>query len=302
MDLIYKIIYNNSLNFLLRNCNLLFYPLLPNKIKLPPSGILKLKTDSGIIKVATNQTSYLTQLLFWNGYKKFEYSEIFEKLSKKINLFIDVGSNIGYYSLLGAKSNPKMKVYAFEPALGPKFYLIKNIYINNLSDNISAIDLALSNTNGKIDFYEVQSLKYKYLKHNLAGEGNAGTKKTSRNFVKNQVEATTLNDFMKDYNINNVDLIKIDTEGTEIDILISGKEVIKKCQPIIICETLFNTIEGELESFFRELDYDFYNHCNKGLRKVSSLKRKVDDGVRNCFFVPKSKFELIEEFITDSTI
>lgn len=301
MDLIYKIIYNNSLNFLLRNCNLLIYPVLPKKIKLPPSGILKLKTKSGVIKIATNQTSYLTQVLFWNGYKNFEYSEIFEKLSKKTDLFLDIGSNIGYYSLLAAKSNPKMKIYAFEPALGPKFYLNKNIHINNLSKNISAVDLALSNTNGKIDFYEVQSLKYKYLKHNLAGEGNAGTKKTSRNFIKNQVDAITLDDFLKNQNINKIDLIKIDTEGTEIDILTSGIETIKKYQPIIICETLFNTIEDKLESYFKALDYEFYNHHKKGLKKVSSINRKIDDGIRNCFFVPKSKLNLIEEFIIDST-
>ena len=123
MQYIYKIIYSQKLNYVLRNLNFI---LMPEKIRIPPSGVMTLKTDSGKIKMATNQTSYLTQLLFWNGYKKFEYSEIFEKLSKSTNLFLDIGSNIGYYSLLGAKSNPKMKVFAFEPAHGPKYFLNKN--------------------------------------------------------------------------------------------------------------------------------------------------------------------------------
>lgn len=297
MQIFYKLIYNAHLNYILRNLNKSIYAFLPKKIKLPPSGILKLKTDSGNIKIATNQTSYLTQLLFWNGYKNFEYSSIFEKLSKKTSVFLDIGSNIGYYSLLGLASNPNMKVYAFEPANGPKFYLSKNIILNNLSDSIKAVDLALSNTNGEIDFYEVESIKYKYLKYNLAGEGNAGTKKTSRNFIKNKVKTTRLDEFVVNNAITSIDLIKIDTEGTEIDILNSGLNTIKKHQPIIICETLFSTIEDELEEYFKNLEYTFYNHMNEGLTRVETIKRTKDNGVRNCFFVPKQKIYLIEEFV-----
>ena len=297
LEIFYKLIYQKNINYYIRNINFSLKNLFFNKVKIPPSGMLSLKTDSGILKIETNQTSYLTQLLFWNGYKNFEYSEIFEKLSKNTNTFLDIGANIGYYSLLGVKSNPKMKVFAFEPAFGPKHFLAKNIEANNFSKNISAIDLALSNSTGEIDFYEVESLKYKYINYNLAGEGNAGTKTTSRNFIKNTVKATTLNQFIKSNNIENIDLIKIDTEGTEIDILNSGKESIKQYKPIIICETLYNTIENELDNYFSELEYDFYNHVENGLKKVPTIKRSEDNGIRNCFFVPKSKRDLISEFI-----
>lgn len=296
-EIFYKIIYQKKINYFLRNINYSLKSIFLNKIKIPPSGTLKLKTDSGQLKLKTNQTSYLTQLLFWNGYKDFEYSEIFEKLSKTTEVFLDIGSNIGYYSILGVASNPKMKVFAFEPAYGPKHFLQENININNFSKNITTVDLALSNTIGEIDFYEVESLKYKYLNYNLAGEGNAGTKKTSRNFIKNTVKATTLDNFTTSYNLNKIDLIKIDTEGTEVQILLFGKETIKKFQPIIICETLFNTTEVDLETYFKELNYEFYNHVDNGLKKVSSIKRDEDNGIRNCFFVPKSKYNLIRQFI-----
>lgn len=297
MQLLYKFIYHKKINYILRNLNKFLSGILPDKIKLPPSGFFFLKTNSGKIKIATNQTSYLTQLLFWNGYKNFEYSEIFEKLSKNINSFLDIGSNIGYYSLLATKSNPNIKVFAFEPAIGPKHFLQKNIQLNNFQDNIKAIDLALSNQIGEIDFYEVESLKYKNLKYNLAGEGNAGTKTTSRNFIKNTVTATTLESFILHEKLTSIDLIKIDTEGTEIDILNSGKEVVKSFEPIIICETLYNTIEVELDEYFTELGYEFFNHTEKGLENVSTIKRDYDNGVRNCFFVPKSKLDLISSYI-----
>lgn len=296
-QILYKIIYQKNINTILRSINKSLQSVLPNKIRIPPSGEITLNTDSGKLKMSTNQTSYLTQLLFWNGYKAFEYSEIFEILTKKASNFLDIGSNIGYYSLLAVQSNPKIVAYAFEPALGPKHFLNVNIKLNGFEKNILPVDLALSNETGIIDFYEVESLKYQYLNYNLAGEGNAGTKKTSRNFVKNTVNATTLSAFVASQNLEHIDLIKIDTEGTEFEILMSGKSEIKKFEPIVICETLFNTIEGKLEDFFIDLDYDLFNHTKLGLKKVDTLRRTTDDGVRNCFFVPKSKLEWITPFI-----
>lgn len=296
-QILYKIIYQKNVNLVLRNINKVLQSFLPKKVRIPPSDQITLNTDSGKLKILTNQTSYLTQLLFWNGYKQFEYSEIFEDLSMQIGNFLDIGSNIGYYSLLAVKANPKIDVFAFEPALGPKFYLNKNIKLNKFENNITSVDLALSNEIGQIDFYEVENQKYTYLKYNLAGEGNAGTKKTSRNFVKNTVNATTLSAFLASQNLDHIDLIKIDTEGTEFEILMSGVSEIKKYEPIVICETLFNTIEGELEDFFADLDYEFFNHTSLGLKKVNTLRRTADDGVRNCFFVPRSKLEMIAPFI-----
>lgn len=300
MQLFYKTIYQKNINYVLRNINYGLRNFIKN-IKIPPSGCLYVNTDSGLLKIETNQTSYLTQLLFWNGYKNFEYSEIFEKLCIDINGFLDIGSNIGYYSLIAAKSNPRIKIYAFEPALGPKFYLKRNIKLNDFSEQICAIDLALSSNIGEIDFYEVESLKYKYLKHNLAGEGNAGTKTTSRNFVKNRVNSDTLNNFVNTRKIENIDLIKIDTEGTEIDILESGKEIIVTNEPIVICETLYDTIETRLEDFFKDLNYIFYNHHKSGLIRVPTIKRTKDNGIRNCFFVPESKLDLISKFVQNQS-
>ncbi len=294
---IYQIIYQRQLNQVLRSVNRFFSPIVPSSLKIPPSGTISLHTDSGTLQMATNQTSYLTQLLYWNGYKSFEYSTIFESLSKNVTTFLDIGSNIGYYSLLAAKANPQLKAYAFEPALGPKYFLNQNIKINGFESQITAVDIALSNEIGSIDFYEVENVKYRYLKYNLAGEGNAGTKKTSRNFIKNTVNATTLEKYVTSSNITQIDLLKIDTEGTEFDILQSGRDVIKAHQPIVICETLFNTTEGQLEGFFSELDYDFYQHTKQGLKKCVSIQRTEDDGIRNCFFVPKSKVNLITQFV-----
>ncbi len=93
----------------------------------------------------------------------------------------------------------------------------------------------------------------------------------------------------------------MDTEGTEYLILEKSDEVLSDMKPIIICETLFNKIEAELETILSKYDYEFYNHTEDGLIKVDSIVREKDNGVRNCFFVHPSKLFLVEEFIKHKT-
>ena len=296
-QLIYKVIYNKYINKLLRNLNRILRPILPEKIKLPPSGLIRFKNNLGqVLTIKTNQTSYLTQLLYWEGYQNFEYSDIFIKLIKKINVFYDIGANIGYYSLLAEIENKNIKVIGFEPASGPLFYFRENIKINKFK-NIRVESLALSDKEGEITFYEIKNQKYTYLKHNLAGEGNVGSKKIGRNFVPISVKTITLDKYVENTKEVNIDLIKMDTEGTEHFILENSANVLKLMKPIIICETLFNTIELELEKLMISYGYEFYNHTEMGLKKVNTIVREVDDGVSNCFFVHPTKFDLIKEFV-----
>jgi len=296
-QLIYKIIYNKHVNKILRNLNRILKPILPEKIKLPPSGIIRFKNNLGqVLNIKTNQTSYITQLLYWEGYQNFEYTDIFIKLIKKINVFYDIGANIGYYSLLAEIENKNIKVIGFEPANGPLSYFRENIKINKFK-NIRVESLALSDKEGEITFYEIRNKKYTYLEHNLAGEGNSGSKTSGRNFVPISVKTTTLDKYVENAKEANIDLIKMDTEGTEHFILENSDNVLKLMKPIIICETLFNTIELELEKLMRSYGYEFYNHTEMGLKKVNTIVREEDNGVSNCFFVHPNKFDLIEEFV-----
>ena len=297
-QIIYKTIYQKNINWVLRGVNKFLFPALPKKIKIPPSGILKIRNAEGkVLKIKTNQTSYLTTLIFWNGgYQNFEYTEIFIKLIKKVHSFFDVGANIGFYSLIAAQENEKIHVTGFEPARGPLFYFKENVQLNEFS-NIKIESEALSDKNGTITFYEVSNKKYTYLEYNLAGESNAGSKTKGRNFEMTKVKTLTLDEYVGKNNVANIDLIKMDTEGTENLILEKAEFVLDEMKPIIICETLFNTIEPELEQIFQSKGYEFYNHVEGGLKKENSIVRKMDNGIRNCFFVHPSKRHLIEEFI-----
>ena len=56
-------------------------------------------------------------------------------------------------------------------------------------------------------------------------------------------------------------------------------------------------IEDKLDTLMKNYDYEFYNHTENGLEKVSTISRSKENGVINCFFVHPSKAHLIEEYI-----
>jgi FkbM family methyltransferase len=298
MQILYRILYSPFINLIARNLNKGLHKVIPTIFKLPPSGIIRLSSKEVSVKIATNQSNFLTKEVFWEGFENFEYTKIFISLSKKVNSFYDIGANIGYFSILAGKANSNIEIHAFEPSKGPLYFLRKNCDLNNLN-NVTISSLALSDRIGKITFYEIQNVKYTYLKHNLAGESNTGSKTSGRNYMPIEVDTIRLDDYyLNSGSKNKIDLIKIDTEGTEDVILENAHEILTNHRPIIICETLFGMIEDKLDALMTKYDYEFYNHTEKGLEKVSTIVRSKDNGVINCFFVHPSKAHLIEEYIS----
>jgi len=261
-----------------------------------PSGTISLKVLDQNLKIKTNQTSYISSQLYWDGTKNYEYSSIFFELIKKINCFVDIGANIGYYSTSAALINKEIKIYAIEPSVSVIKYLKQNIEINGLENQIKTFQIALSDSENQIDFFELYNPKYPNI-DNLSGEHNSGTKKIS-NTNKYKVNSISFDAFCSKEKIEKIDLIKIDTEGYEAVILEHSQQVIERDKPIIICETLFNKIEPQLEKLMLNQGYKLFNHIdNFGLKEVTTIIRTKDNGVRNCFFVHPSKINLIEEFI-----
>src|SRR5690625_7774694 len=107
-QLLYRFIYHPPINHLLRKIIKLFGA--NESFPLPPSGQLKIQLQSGKpLRLATNQTSQLTRLLYWDGYQNFEYTPILEELNKNISQFYDIGANTDYSSLSGRIENKKTR-------------------------------------------------------------------------------------------------------------------------------------------------------------------------------------------------
>ncbi|MHA7864880.1 FkbM family methyltransferase [Flagellimonas marinaquae] len=289
-----SLIYMSTVNRFIRNLTLPFKSLIPDRYKISPSGLVRIRVNRELsINIKTNQTSYITKQLFWLDPLCFEYTPIFLDIIKDMNTFWDVGANIGYYSIIGSKTNPTLTVEAFEPSMGPMTYLSENIKINNVSKRVKINPYALSDDTGDIDFYEIYNPKFPSIL-NLSGEHNTGAKNKILS-KKTKVAAKCLDDVRRDS--NQIDLIKIDVEGSEIQVLKGGIETIKDDRPIIICEVLFGLNESDLDLMFQNMNYTYFAHVGNGLKRIDSLLRKHDNGVRNVFFIPKEKETIVEKYI-----
>lgn len=141
---------------------------------------------------------------------------IFIKKFKELNILncIDIGANIGEYSLEILKNQTNSKVIAFEPL--PMCSTMLSSILKNYSDRFSYHEIALSNKNG------LATLNYSLEKSGLS---SVETKINEISYVANsnvnkiQVLTKKLDDFRNEKNFQNVDFIKIDVEGHEMQVL-----------------------------------------------------------------------------------
>lgn len=167
--------------------------------------------------------------------KSFEY----DTLEKYINfltpdsIVLDIGANIGLYSLLGSKFlTGKGTIYAIEPTTKTYSFLKKNISLNDIK-NVIPFKLAFSNKKSLVSMTPPQ----KALNNNFQDSFNQIQSVTGLENKSDIIETSLLDDFINEQNISKVDLIKIDVEGAELLCFQGGLQLLNSDnKPMIIFE------------------------------------------------------------------
>ena len=177
-------------------------------------------------------------------------TEMFKKVVKEGDVVVDLGANIGYFTLLAARLvGKKGKVYAFEPEPINYSLLLKNIELNGY-DNVIATQKAVSDTSGKVKFY---------LDKEDTGAHSIYQLDKGERFI--EVEAVNLDDFFKD-NQHPINVIKMDVEGAEMAAFSGMKDIIRENKDLkIFVEFYFPGIKragSSPEEFARRLLEDYH--------------------------------------------
>lgn len=180
---------------------------------------------------------------------------------------LDIGAQSGSFSL-AAKFYPNTTWYSFEP--DPENYelLIENLKLNLVMNVITSSE-ALSKEVG-------ESILNVYSEHRgLNTLGKKFVKFLDTDVIQKKVKTNTIDSLFID---KQIDLIKIDTEGSEYDILLGGINTIKRCKPKILLEYQ--------EDKFNQFGYT----CNDVLKLIDDLDYKIewaDSSGCNIFIRPK---------------
>src|SRR5919108_1715140 len=148
--------------------------------------------------------------------------------------FVDVGANVGYYSLKLAKEYSSMGVtiIAIEAHPGNYKALRKNVELNDFKC-ITTINKAVADHNGIVTMYEridtrnrVRSEFYS-LSDGFIHESNV----VRPDGGSLEIECDTLDNILRD---QRVDVMKIDIEGAEVSALKGASQILKKLRKIIV--------------------------------------------------------------------
>ncbi|NEP03228.1 MAG: FkbM family methyltransferase [Symploca sp. SIO2E9] len=169
--------------------------------------------------------------------------------------FIDVGANIGYYSLLAAPLS--YKVYSFEPDPRVIMSLEKNI---SQFQNCHIIREALYSEPGTMEL----SLDSMPELNSLVRQSSQGEKLA--------VKVNTLDNLMAEYPSLSVSCIKTDAEGADFEILLGGKNLLIRDQPLVLSEAYPNS---KLLKFINSIGFVCFAFVKPKDNSISHLPAKL---------------------------
>lgn len=157
------------------------------------------------------------------------------QVSQMPRIIFDLGSNIGISILYFAAQFPDAHIFAFEP--DPDNIKLLKMNVKTLGDRVTIIEKAVSpKPCKKIRLYKFSDAHWS---SSLLERDGATT------YV--DVETTSIDVVMKEFDIDNIDILKFDIEGSEESVLTSFKNILKV--KLLIGELHPQLMENSIDSF-----------------------------------------------------
>jgi len=171
-----------------------------------------------------------------------------------VHTIIDIGANVGFFSMLCSDLFSQSKIYSFEPIQETFQCLEKNLigYAN-----ARAFNLAISDFTGKakMNFNDQDSVVSQ-----IADHGSV------------DVEVKKLDDIIVENKIDNIDILKIDTESFEAHVLRGGTEALKKTKYLFIEVNMETDNQNyTISSLFGLLSTENYDFQLVGFRNYNDV-------------------------------
>lgn len=260
-------------------------------IEIRDDGVIATYRDTGL-KLICDPIDKRTGPIETLNFGSYEREEVglFLSMVGDARMLLDIGANIGFYSISAAKAHPDLKIHAFEPMPKTYQYLARHVALNGISA-IETHNFGFSEREEDLTFFYYPE-----------GSGNASSRNLSGASTVTQIvsHVMRLDDFVAAQGLT-VDAIKCDVEGAELMVFRGGMETLSRCRPIILTEMLrkwaapFGYHPNEIIELLRGIGYSCFAMRNGGLVNFESMDDSTVE--TNFFFLhAASHGALIERF------
>lgn len=201
--------------------------------------------------------------------------------------FIDIGAFRGAFTDMIINAFPRSYGLLVEPT-NENYHYLRNKF--SLKQNIQIINYALGIKKSEADFFctsdSAQNSLLEFVDANM-------------DFVKQAVKVESLDILLKDGSyLQNIDLIKIDTQGNDLNVLKGGINTINKYMPTILSEIIFVPLYKNQANYFEQLEFmDNLGYKIAGIYDVHYHEPGVIS-YADFLFLPKDKFEKLSTGIS----
>jgi FkbM family methyltransferase len=195
-------------------------------------------------------------LTYWQVFIDKEY-EISTNRDPKV--IVDAGANVGLASIFFANRFPDARIFAIEPENSNFELLLKNVAPYK---NIVPIHAALWNENKYISLVDPGLGNSGF----MTQDGTVGT--TSFGQQLHLTKAMTIDQIMKDWSIDRIDILKVDIEGAELEVFSDTSSWIESVDSLIV--ELHERMRPGCKKSFSDATEDFDIKWTKGENVIVS--------------------------------
>lgn len=219
------------------------------------SFTFKLRNDH-TLTVPKNMLPPFKEVFFDQVYLKHIPQAILKK--EKLSV-IDIGANVGFFSIFMLYNFPGSRVYAYEP-MPFNFNKIQHYKAENNLSGLTPYNKAVSSSNG--------TLSLNHTGNDAFSTMASVYESTGRN-NKIEVKAVSLESVFRDHKLDRLDFMKLDCEGSEYAILYSAPEALLRSISSLSIETHAGTAANENNASLAEF------LKGKGFKVITADKGKT---------------------------
>jgi FkbM family methyltransferase len=177
---------------------------------------------------------HIDVVIFWMVFVRHHYP-----VNHSDQLIVDIGANIGLFTLYAARKVPTARIIAVEPFPDTSRRLRRHLEENRFADRVSVINCAVAEESGRGEMDSAEGIPSQYRRIHSEATALLNTKHRGMTAVENlpgiPVDTKTLAQILELGNVLDVDLMKMNIHGSEYAVLMNAPaDVLRRFRRIAV--------------------------------------------------------------------